>query len=198
MKKIIIQTCVIGVMSMFSACQGDKKVDTYSEDIISTEEKSMNESPSNSSFKLKLELEDLEYMEREVDVNESQGGTEISNGAFAVVFYAKASEGSNNELQIQFNLSDFDMTPGKVNVKQSEIYQSEVVNEMDVVLTGKDVNLEITEIVKISSESQAGMILTHYEFGGIFSGTYKSMGGKEIEIENGSFEKAHLSVIRFD
>ncbi|MCH7410428.1 hypothetical protein MM239_13555 [Belliella sp. DSM 111904] len=198
MKKIILKTCAICIISLASACQGEKKVDSYSEDFISEEEQSRIDSPQSSSFRLNLKLGEGTYEANEVAVNEVQGGTEISKGNFAVIFYAKASQGTQNELQIQFNLMDFEFSPGKVNVKKSEVYQSDVVDEMDVVLTGKEVAMEITEITKVSSESVAGMTMTKYEFSGSFSGKYRSMGGKEIEIRNGSFENAHLSVTKYD
>lgn len=200
MKSTLLRLAIVFVSALTFSCQKGK---TSNDETLIDENTSVtgnNEESSQSSksdFKLSCDFENAKFTE-DNDENVVEHGLKTSGEQWNILLYAESVVNKSKKLHFQFKINDFNLTPKKVTVEHVMLIQSEVENEMDMVLNSKTSLMEITKVDKIHSETTAGLTINTYNIDGTFSGTFKnSLGSKEFEVKNGIFKNARLTFTEY-
>lgn len=195
MNKLILKISSLLFVVTLLSCESKKKSEHSDETtvVVNTE---VSESTLNHDFKLSMKFKDSDYIQNNLNNQNSQSGMEVGNNSFAVVFLASTVAQPNHEVQIQFDLLDFNFSPGSFSTEKAMLIQSDTEDEREAVMTSKNFKIEITAVSPFESESGMGITLQSYKVNGTFSGVFKSMTGTEYEVKQGTFSNAIFSTIK--
>lgn len=195
MNKLILKISSLLFVVTLLSCESKKKSEGSDETtvVVNTE---VSESALNHDFTLRMKFKNADYIQNNLNNQNSQRGMEVGNNSFAVVFLASTVTQPNHEVQIQFDLLDFDLTPGSFSTDKVMLIHSDTEDEREAVMTSKSFKVEVTAVTPFETESGMGITLQSYKVNGTFSGVFTSMMGTEYEVKHGAFNNAILSTIK--